>query len=452
MLCKNEIYEVKIDGYSSKGEGVGRIDGQVIFVKGAIKGELCLVKVMKATKNLAYGKLEQVLEPSEHRIPVTCPVFGKCGGCDMLHMDYEAELEFKKQRVFDALSRIGGVELELETIGAGDRTGYRNKAIYNVGETNGKAVYGFYRKHSHDIVDASTCHVQNEAAQRAMEAVRCWMNDFHIKAYDEEKRIGCVRRVFCRFGQVTGQLQVSVVTATNDLKWKNELIDYIKKACPEVKSITQNVNKTLGNTVMSGDYKLLWGEEKIEDVLCGLEFALSPASFYQVNHDQAEKLYGAARKYAGLTGNEMVLDMYCGTGTITLYMAKEAKNALGVEIVEAAILDARKNAVKNGVDNVEFICADASQIAEKLLREGTRPDVIIVDPPRKGLASDVPEYLTKMQPERIVYVSCDPETLARDVKVFAGVGYVAEKGTVVDMFPGTCHVECCVLLTQHLSI
>ena len=446
-LNKNEIYDVRIDGYSSEGQGVGRIDGQVIFVKGGIKGELCRVKVLKATKNLAYGKIESVLEPSEHRIEPKCPVYGKCGGCHTLHMDYEEEIGFKKQRVHDALLRIGGVDMELSVIGAGDRKGYRNKAIYNVGD----GVYGFYRQHSHDIVDAGACFIQNNAASKAASAVKRWMKDFGIPAYNEETQSGNVRRIFCRYGEVTGELQVTLVTFADRLKHTDELIGYIKDACPEIKSIIQNVNKTTGNTVLSGEFKTLWGTDQIEDVLCGLRFSLSPLSFYQVNHDQAERLYGVARDYAGLTGAETVIDLYCGTGTITLYMAEKAKRALGVEIVEPAIRDAKKNALKNGVTNAEFICADAGEIAAKLEKDGIHPDVVVVDPPRKGLAPGVPAYIAGMSPKRVVYVSCDPETLARDIKRFGELGYAPERATVVDLFPGTYHVETIVLLQRETS-
>ncbi len=444
MLKKNEIYDVVIDGYSSEGMGVGRIGGQVIFVKGAIAGETCRVKVLKAAKNLAYGKIEEVLAPSEHRITPECPVYGKCGGCHTLHMDYGEELRFKRQRVRDALLRIGGVDIEPEIIGAETRRGYRNKAIYNVGE----GVYGFYRSHSHDIVDASDCLIQNEPSKRAAEAVMGWMKEFGVAAYDEVKRTGVVRRIFCRYGEATGELQVTVITFRDDIPHKAELIRAIREACPGTVSIVQNINKTTGNTVLFGEFRTLWGKDRIDDVLCGLRFSLSPLSFYQVNHDQAERLYGLAREYAGLTGEETVLDLYCGTGTITLYMAERAKHAIGVEIVADAIEDAEKNAEVNGIENAEFLCSDAGEVAEWFLRERLETEAIIVDPPRKGLAPEVPGYIAGMSPERIVYVSCDPETLARDVKRFTELGYYPQKATAVDLFPGTFHVESVVKLIR----
>ena len=448
MLRKNEMYTVNIDGYSSEGLGVGRIDSQVVFIKGAIRGETCRVKIMKAQKNLAYARLEEIITPSPHRIAPQCPVYGKCGGCHTLHMDYEEELAFKVQRVKDALGRIGGVEVEPEVIGAPDRRGYRNKAVYNVGSRDGKPIYGFYRPHSHDIVDGSACIIQNEPSKRAMSAVRRWMEDFGVSAYDEQRREGCVRRVFCRWGQASGELQVTVITAQDEIPHRRALTQYICSACPEVKSIVQNVNKTVGNTVISGEFRTVWGSDRIDDRLCGLTFSLSPMSFYQVNHDQAQRLYARAREYAQLTGRERVIDLYCGTGTITLYMAQQAQSVLGVEIVAPAIEDAKKNAERNGVTNVEFVCADAAETADRLVREGTRPDAVIVDPPRKGLAPEVPGDIAAMQPSRVVYVSCDPETLARDVKRFADIGYAVTRCTAVDMFPGTGHVETVVLMAR----
>ena len=451
-LVKNSIHTVTIAGYSHDGAGIARVNGKVVFVKNALDGEVCSVKILKSAKSAAYAKIEHIISPSPHRVSPVCPVFGKCGGCGLMHMDYEEELLFKKSRVQDALRRIGGVDIKLEGIVGADEDGilnYRNKAIFAVGtDRSGKTVTGFFRRRSHDIIPVGSCHIQSAQSNSAAEAVRRWMDKYRIPAYDETERTGVVRHVFCRCGKVSGELQVVIVSFAPSLPHTGELIEEIRAACPEVSSIVLNINKTAGNTVLAGEFITLWGSNNISDTLCGIEYSLSPMSFYQINHDQAERLYNAAAEFAALTGRETVLDLYCGTGTITLRLARDAMRIVGAEIVESAVNDARENARRNGVKNTDFICADASRAAKELLSRGLSPDVIVVDPPRKGLAPDVIETIAAMAPDRVVYVSCDPATAARDVKIFAGLGYRTVRALAVDMFPRTSHIESVLLLVR----
>ena len=450
MLQKNDIVTgALIEGYTSEGMGVARVDGQAVFVHGALRGERCDIKILKVGKKAVYAKIENITERSMHRTEPVCPVYRTCGGCALMHMDYEEELAFKKERIESAFRRIGGLELTLDRITGSDNClGYRNKAIYNVSTVGGRTVTGFYRPRSHDVVPVERCLIQAGFSDRAAAAVRRWMDENGVTPYDENTCSGSVRRVFCRYGFKTGEGQVTVVSASSELTNIRGLVDEIRSACPETVSIVLNVNKTTGNTVLAGDFSVLWGREQITDELCGLKFALSPRSFYQINRDQAERLYDKAVEYAGLSGSETVLDLYCGTGTITLCMARKAGRAVGAEIVAAAISDARFNAAGNGVSNAEFICADASQAAESLKKQGLQPNSVVVDPPRKGLDSSVIRTIAEMGPDRIVYVSCDPATLSRDLALFAGLGYKALRAEAFDLFPRTCHVETVVSMTR----
>ena len=446
---KNSIHTVTVEGYASGGDGVARLDGRVLFIKGALVGETCRVKVMKDAGKIVYAKLEDVLTASESRIEPKCPNFGKCGGCDLLHMDYPEELRLKLRRVEDALKRIGGLDVPVAGIvGAESTEKYRNKAIYTVGKSEGRSVTGFYRERSHEIIPTEACLIQADVADRASAAVRRWMDRFAVTAYNEQLRSGTVRHVFCRYAFATKKAQVTIVSYDRQLPHTDVLIDEILKQCPETAGIVLNVNKTRGNTVLAGEFITLWGEDFITDELCGLQFKLSPRSFYQINHDQAERLYTKALEYARLDGTQTVLDLYCGTGTITLIIASKAAKAIGVEVVEAAVNDARKNAEMNAVHNAEFICADAGEAAVELKTRGIHPDVVIVDPPRKGLQPDVIDTIASLSPDRVVYVSCDPATLARDLKLFDTLGYKAQEATAFDMFPRCAHVETVVWITR----
>ena len=448
-LRKNEIHRAIVTGYSSEGAGVCRIDGRAVFVKGAVAGEEIDVRILKATKTAVYGKIENIIVPSESRCEPHCPIFAKCGGCATMHLSYEEELRFKKEKVDAAIKRIGGIDMPLEKInGAPETEGYRNKAIYAVSDVKGAVETGFFRQHTHDVIGTERCLIQSEFADRAAKAVRKWMTECRVPAYNEKSGSGMIRHVFSRFAFKTGQGQVTVVSFSPKIPHSDRLIEKILEECPETRSIVLNVNRTKGNTVLAGEFITLWGEGYIEEILCGLKFRLSPRSFLQINPVQAEKLYDKAIEYAELTGNETVIDLYCGTGTITLCLAKKAGRVIGAEIVDAAIADAKKNAERNGVENAEFICADASEAAKYLKDSGIKPDVLVVDPPRKGLTPDVIDSIAEMNPQRVVYVSCDPSTLARDLKLFAEKGYAMEKGEAYDLFPRTYHVESVVKLLR----
>lgn len=445
-LKKNQIHEAEIVSWSSDGAGVCRIGGRAVFVPGAIPGERWEVRILKVTKTAVFGKGETLLLPSPHRSEPDCPHYRKCGGCALRHVKYEAECAFKLKRVNDAYRHIAGIELEAsEIIGAENTFNYRNKAIYAIGEG---PVRGFFRPRSHDVVAIDHCLIQDEASDRAAKAVCDFMAANAVPAYDEKSGKGLVRHVFTRFGRSSGQLQVTVVAAGGFGGKTESLVRAIRNACPECVSIILNVNRTKGNTVLAGDFYTLWGSDSITDTLCGLDYELSARSFYQINPVQAEKLYYKALEYAAPNGKGLILDLYCGAGTISLCLARGCERVIGAEIVPEAVENARENAARNGIENAEFICADAGEAAAELLRRGEKPDAVVVDPPRKGLAPDVIESICGMAPDRVVYVSCDVATQARDLKIFAEKGYKAIAATAVDMFPRTHHVETVVLLIK----
>ncbi|NMA24825.1 MAG: 23S rRNA (uracil(1939)-C(5))-methyltransferase RlmD [Clostridiales bacterium] len=448
-IKKNAVFTVTVEGYTHEGDGVAHIDGRVVFIKGALSGEQCEIKILKDGKNIVYARLEKLLAPSPSRIAPQCPNFGKCGGCDFLHMDYAEELRLKLRRVEDALRRIGGLNVKVTGIvGADSIVNYRNKAIYAVGKSEGRAITGFFRERSHDIVPTEKCLIQTDVSDRASAAVRRWMDRYCVPAYNEELRSGVVRHVFCRYAFAVKKALVTVVSYEKTLPHPEALVGEIRRRCPETAGVVLNVNRTRGNTVLTGEFLTLWGDDFIVDELNGLKFKLSPRSFYQINSAQAEKLYGKALEYAALTGSETVLDLYCGTGTITLIMAGRVKYAVGAEIVEAAISDAWENAAMNGIENVDFIYADAGDAARELKTKGVLPDVVVVDPPRKGLSPTVIDTVSDLSPARVVYVSCDPATLARDLKIFETKGYKAVEATAFDMFPRCAHVETICLMSK----
>ena len=441
-LEKNNIYTARIEGYSSEGLGIARIDGQVVFVHGAVRGELCRILVMKVLKNAAFGKVTELLEPSPERREPDCPYYGRCGGCDFRHLSYREELWAKRQRVQDALTRLGGSDVEVEEIlGAADPLYYRNKSQYPV--SAGKV--GFYRARTHDVVDIEHCLIQKPQADAAAAALRDYMRDFAVPSYDEKTGRGLLRHLYVRTNR-RGESLVCVLAKGERLPREEELVGRLRRAVPDCVGVVLGVNTRRGNTILGEGYRTLWGADTLEDELCGLTFRLSVPSFYQVNRDQAEVLYRKAVEYAGLTGGELVVDLYCGAGTITQVMAGGAGRVIGAEIVPEAIEDARENARRNGIENVEFFCGDAAQLAADFAGRGLRPDVICVDPPRKGLAPGVIAAAAQMAPQRVVYVSCDPGTLGRDVKRFAEYGYRVQRAAACDLFPGTRHVETVCLL------
>ena len=444
-LAKNQEHIVTIEGYGEGGMGVARIDGRVVFVHGALRGEKCRVLILKTLKSVAFAKVLEVLEPSSERITPDCPYFPRCGGCTYRHIRYEEELRLKKQRVQDNLSRIGGSDVTVEEIlGARDTLRYRNKAQYPVSKDG---AVGFYRARTHEVIECEHCLLVKPEADAAAEALREYMQSCRVAGYDEKTGRGLVRHLYIR-SNAAGESLVCVLVNGDKLPKEDRLVTLLRDACPKCTGIVLGTNTKKGNVILGDRYRTLWGSDRLEDTLCGKTFRLSVPSFYQVNRIQAERLYAKAIEFAGLTGQETVLDLYCGAGTITLALSDHAKKVLGAEIVPEAIDDARENAARNGVKNAEFFCGDASDVAKKLARENLRPDVITVDPPRKGLAADVVESIAEMQPGRVVYVSCDSATMARDVKRLADLGYTAQRACAVDMFPRADHVETVVLLSH----
>ena len=444
-LAKNQEHTVTIEGYGEGGMGVARIDGRVVFVHGALRGEKCRVLILKTLKSVAFAKVLEVIEPSSERITPDCPYFPRCGGCTYRHIRYEEELRLKKQRVQDNLSRIGGSDVTVEEIlGARDTLRYRNKAQYPVSKDG---AVGFYRARTHEVIECEHCLLVKPEADAAAEALREYMQSCRVAGYDEKTGRGLVRHLYIR-SNAAGESLVCVLVNGDKLPKEDRLVTLLRDACPKCTGIVLGTNTKKGNVILGDRYRTLWGSDRLEDTLCGKTFRLSVPSFYQVNRIQAERLYAKAIEFAGLTGQETVLDLYCGAGTITLALSDHAKKVLGAEIVPEAIDDARENAARNGVKNVEFFCGDASDVAKKLARENLRPDVITVDPPRKGLAADVVESIAEMQPGRVVYVSCDSATMARDVKRLADLGYTAQRACAVDMFPRADHIETVVLLSK----
>ncbi|MCR5663959.1 MAG: 23S rRNA (uracil(1939)-C(5))-methyltransferase RlmD [Oscillospiraceae bacterium] len=448
-LIKNQLYTSIVDAYSSEGFGVCRIGGRAVFVPRTLVGEKWQIRIVKVTSSAVYARGESLIEASPARRESLCPFFGRCGGCDLWHMSYEEELRFKLARVNDALRHIGRQSLQAEEIlGSETAVRYRNKGIFAVGERQGLPVCGFFRERSHEIIPVSSCLIQNELSERSAAAVVQWMTAHAIPAYDEATGQGAIRHVFCRTALHSPEAVVCVVTAAGLGANTSSLVEALRLACPELSGIVLNVNKSRGNTVLAGDFYTLWGDAILHDTLCGFRFSIAPQAFFQINPPQAERLYARAVEYAALKPDELALDLYCGAGTISLCLAKNAGRVIGAEIVSEAVENARLNAAENGVGNAEFICGDAGEAAEALFRRGLRPQAVVVDPPRKGLAETAVEAVISLSPERVVYVSCNCATLARDVLRFQDRGYSLRAATAVDMFPRTCHVEAVVLMTR----
>lgn len=455
MLTKNQIIKLNITAISSEGSGIGKSEeGIAVFVPHTAVGDEILCKVLKAKKTHAFGKVEEILTPSEDRIAPLCSVSRLCGGCVYSHITYEAELCAKEKRVRDALTRIGGIETKVNPIvGSEHSEAYRNKAQIPVGlSQDGKVQMGFFSRHSHRIIDSTSCLLQPDCFLKIAEVLRSFIEEKNISVYDELSHTGLLRHLYLRYGEATNELMICVVINGDKLPFEEELSERFLKAVPFVRTIIVNSNKEKTNVVLGRNFRTIYGEGYISDVLCSLTFKLSPQSFYQVNRAQAERLYSIARDYAKLQGDEVLCDLYCGTGTIGLSMAHKCKTVIGVEIVPEAIEDAKKNALNNKITNARFICSDAAVAAEKLKEEGITPDVVILDPPRKGCAPELIKTVSEMNPSRVVYVSCDPATLSRDLKIFEELGYKTEEVTPVDMFPRTAHVESVALLSRQINV
>ena len=446
MLIKNQIYEAVVTDYTAEGQGVAHIEGCAVFIPNAIRGEKYMVRIEKAQKTWAAGKIVEILEKSPHRVNRACEVAKLCGGCDFWHMDYEEETALKADRVKNCLNRIGGENLtDVPILSAPSCYGYRNKAQYPVAAKKGQAFAGFFRAGTHSVVENRRCLILPAETDRVKDAVMDYANQLRVTAYDETACKGLLRHIYVRRGAVSGQILVCLVVNGRSIPKAHELIGRLKKI-PGFTTLVLSVNTKKGNAVLGDEFITLYGPGFIEDTLCGLTFRLSPRSFYQVNHHQAQRLYEAAITQAEITKEDTVLDLYCGVGTITLAMASAAGKVIGVEVVPQAVEDAKDNARRNGIENAEFFCGDAGQAALELEKQGIKADVVVVDPPRKGLNADTIEALSRFAPRRIVYVSCDPATLARDVALLKQRGYELKNAMAADLFPRCAHVETIVLL------
>ena len=448
MLTKNEIYEAVITDYTAEGQGVAHIEGCAVFIPNAIAGEKVTVRIEKVGKTWAAGKMVEILERSAHRINRACPVAKLCGGCDFHHMDYEEESRLKADRVKNCLNRMGRESLEtVPILAAPEQTCYRNKAQYPVSSRKGRAFAGFFKAGTHQVIENDRCLILPQEMDEVKTTVIDWMNGNKVTAYDEVAHAGLVRHIYVRRGVESKQVLVCLAINGRSIPKEKSLIEKLKKI-PGFTTLVLSVNTKKGNAVLGDEFITLYGPGFIEDTLCGLHFRLSPRSFYQVNHTQAQRLYAAAIAQAEITKEDTVLDLYCGVGTITLAMAKAAGRVIGVEVVPQAVEDAKDNAKRNGIENAEFFCGDAGAAALELEKQGIKADVVVVDPPRKGLNADTIEALSRFAPRRIVYVSCDPATLARDVALLKERGYRVKNALAADLFPRCSHVESIVCLIR----
>ncbi|WP_298842432.1 23S rRNA (uracil(1939)-C(5))-methyltransferase RlmD [Clostridium sp.] len=447
---KNEDYIITIDNMGYEGEGVGKIDGFTVFVAGAIVGEKVLIKIVKISKNFGFGKLLEVIEKSISRIEPICSIYKSCGGCNLQHIDYAAQLEFKTNRVIQAINRIGKLEKVVvhKALGMESPYNYRNKVQLPSSNKNGEVKIGFYAARSHDIINMENCYIQDSVADIVVKLTRQWIKEFNIQCYNEENHKGILRHVMIRKGSKTGQVMVVLVTNGKSLPYKEEFIAIVTKKIKGIVSVIQNINSEKTNVILGDTCLTLWGKDTITDYIGEFKFEVSPLSFFQVNSVQTEILYDKVLEYANLSGGEVVLDAYCGTGTISLFLSGMAKKVYGVEIVPQAIENAKINAKVNNVENTEFLVGEAEIIIPKLINDGVIADVVVVDPPRKGCDKTLLEAISKMGPKTIVYVSCDPGTLARDLGILNELGYITKEIQPVDMFPQTAHIENVALLKK----
>ncbi len=440
-IKKNDDITLKIEDMTNEGSSVGHCDGMAVFVRGAVTGDEIVAHIIKAKKNYAIGIVKEILNPSPCRIESDCPVSDKCGGCSFRNMTYDAELQYKQNRVADAVKRIGHIDAPImPIIGADTVDNYRNKAQYPVCITNGELQAGFYAYKSHRIIPCSDCRLQQQEFKEILDIISDWVKQNNVTSYDEKTGRGLFRHIYIRRAPKTGETMVCLVINGKNIPNEAELVNALVKD-KSVKSVCVNINRENTNVILGDKTNVIYGQKTITDILLGKKFVISPESFYQINHDQCEKLYTKAAEYAGLTGNETVVDLYCGVGTIGLSMADRAKQIFGIEIVPQAIENAKINAKQNGISNAEFFCGDAFDGAKELEKRGIAPDIVILDPPRKGCQKELFDVIEQMNPKRVVYVSCDSATLARDLEVLQTKGFRTLEVTPVDMFPRTPHVE-----------
>lgn len=440
---KNEEIEAVFEDLTHDGAGVAKVDGYPLFVKNGLPGEKARIKVIKANKNYGIGRLLELYERSPYRVDIPKEDAPKYGGCQLAHIRYDGQLMYKENQVRQALARIGKIEGARihPMIGMDNPWHYRNKAQVPVGEKNGKLVAGFFKPRTHEILDADESVIQLPAVNEAVRAVKEICRELRIPAYDEEHHSGVLRHIMARYGRETGELMVVLITRTVELPHRKKLVDLVVSRLPQVKSIVHNINPKRTNVILGEKTKVLWGNEVIYDKIGDIKFAISAPSFYQVNPVQTKVLYDKALEYAGLNGNESVIDAYCGIGTISLFLAQKARKVFGVEVVPEAIEDAKRNAALNGITNVQFEAGAAETVIPKWYEAGNKADVLVVDPPRKGCDEALLQTILEMKPKKVVYVSCNPATLARDLRILEDGGYRTADVQPVDMFPHTTHVE-----------
>ncbi|HHV17636.1 MAG TPA: 23S rRNA (uracil(1939)-C(5))-methyltransferase RlmD [Thermoanaerobacterales bacterium] len=444
-LAIDSEHEILIERMAHEGQGIGKINGLKIFVEGAMIGEKCRVKITKSKKHYAIAKIIEILKPSLDRITPKCMYANQCGGCHLQYMSYEAQLSFKTSKVKDSLKRIGHIDTEVyETLGMVEPWHYRNKSQYPVGRRNNNVVLGFYENRSHDIVDLENCLIQHSLIDKVMLTVKDWLEQYHISIYNELSHEGLIRHVVIKVGYKTGVVMAILVANGKEIPFIDRLVKMLGSKIQGFKCLILNVNTKKTNVIMGEENIVLYGRTYIYDYIGDVKFRISPLSFFQVNSIQMEALYKKTLEYAGLTGSETVIDLYCGIGTISLFLAKKAKRVYGIEVVSQAIDDARINAEINGIDNVGFIEGAAEKVMPKIAERGIKPDVIVVDPPRRGCDEKTLEAIARVSPDRVVYVSCNPATLARDLRYLEDRGYKTEEVQPVDMFPQTHHVECVI--------
>lgn len=447
MIEKNQNYITDITDMTHEGAGVAKIDGFTVFIAGAITGERVEVKIVKVLKSFAYGKIIKIIKISPNRKPPTCENYNRCGGCSLQHLTYKATLDFKSEVVRNNLKKFAGLDIKVEkTIGLDDPYSYRNKVQFPVGQKDNEVVVGFYANRTHEIIPVLDCTIQSRIANKIVRDVKEFIKKENISVYDEEKNKGLIRHIVIRTSEKTQEVMVVIVTNGEQFNKKEMLIKILTERNKEIKSIIQNINIKRTNVILGDKQILLYGKSTITDYIGQFKFNISAQSFFQVNSKQTEMLYKKALEFAGLTGKETVFDLYCGIGTISLFLAQKAQKVYGVEIVKQAIEDAIVNARENNVENVEFFAGKSEEIVPGLYKKGIKADVVVVDPPRSGCDGVLIDTINQMKPEKIVYVSCNPATLARDVKLFDG--YEVKKVQPVDMFPWTYHVESVVLLEK----
>lgn len=441
---KNEYYDVTFEDITHDGSGVAKVEGFPIFVPHGIPEEHAKIKIIKVKKSYGYGKLIEIYEKSPYRVEPGCPNGPQCGSCHLQHISYEGQLKLKFKQVKEVLARIGGIKQATihPVLGMEKPNQYRNKIQVPVGMHEGGLVAGYYKTRSHEIVDMESCQIQHESLDVVFRTVKGILKKYGIAGYNEETHSGTIRHIMARYGLVTNEVMVVLITGTKELPKKKQIIEEILTKVPNVKSIIQNINSKQTNVILGEETKVLWGENVIYDYIGDTKFAISARSFYQVNPVQTKVLYEKALEYAGLTGEETVIDAYCGIGTISLFLAKRAKKVYGVEIVPEAIEDANRNASLNEITNAEFKAGKAEVVIPNWYKQGIKADVMVVDPPRKGCDEALLNTIMDMKPKKVVYVSCNPATLARDLKVLESGGFQTIEVQPVDMFPNTMHVEC----------